>query len=125
MRWAPNAGILAHLTNGVLLETPLWDELQQKECGSIGEFYRKAKNFLKLENYKGALHKSQEVSTSKKNDQGEASKSNKCKEKRNVEEKRSKSEETTKWAGRKQSALSKVHELQFPQCSSRSYLCGK
>ena len=28
VRWAPNTGILAHLTNeGVLLETPFWDEL--------------------------------------------------------------------------------------------------
>ena len=30
--WSPDAGILAHLTNGVLPETPFWDELQQKEC---------------------------------------------------------------------------------------------
>ena len=26
--WSPDAGILAHLTNRVLPETPFWDELQ-------------------------------------------------------------------------------------------------
>ena len=57
VRWAPNAGVLAHLTNGVLPKTPLWDELQQKECKSISEFYKKANKLLKLENSKEDLHK--------------------------------------------------------------------
>ena len=39
---SPDARILAHLTNGVLLETLFWDELQQKECQNVDEFYRKA-----------------------------------------------------------------------------------
>ena len=30
VRWAPDAEVLAHLTNGVLLETAFLDELQQK-----------------------------------------------------------------------------------------------
>ena len=66
-----DAGVLAHLTNGVLLKTPFWDELQQKECSSVNEFYKKASKFLKLKNSKDAQHKAQKVSISKKNDQGE------------------------------------------------------
>ena len=54
VRWAPDAGVLAHLTNGVLPKTPFWDELQQKECKSVNEFYKKASKFLKLENSKEA-----------------------------------------------------------------------
>ena len=57
VRWAPDAGVLAHLTNRVLPETPFWDELQQKECRSMSEFCKKTKKFLKLENLKKALHK--------------------------------------------------------------------
>ena len=47
--WSPDAGILAHLTNRVLPETLFWDELQQKECQSVEEFYKKACKYLKLE----------------------------------------------------------------------------
>ena len=50
-------GILAHLTNGLLLETSFWDELQRKECRSVDEFYRKAHKYLKLKDFKEALHK--------------------------------------------------------------------
>ena len=57
VRWAPNAGVLAHLTNGVLLETSFWDELEQKECRSTCEFYKKASKLMKLENSKEALPK--------------------------------------------------------------------
>ena len=57
VRWAPDVGVLAHLTNGVLPETPLWDALQQVEYGSTSEFYEKASKFLKLENSKEVLHK--------------------------------------------------------------------
>ena len=71
VRWAPDAGVLAHLTNRVLPETPFWDELQQKECRSLSEFYKKESKFLKLENSKETLHKAYEATTSKKNDQGE------------------------------------------------------
>ena len=91
MRWTLEGGILAHLTNGVLPETPFWEELQQKECRSVSEFYRKANKFLKLENSKDALHKAQGMSTSKKNDPGEATENNMSKEKRKREEKRVKS----------------------------------
>ena len=45
VRWALDAGVLAHLTSGVLPKTLLWDELQQKECRSISEFYKKASKF--------------------------------------------------------------------------------
>ena len=81
VRWAPNTGVLAHFTNGVLLETPLWDKLQQKECKSVSEFYKKANRFLKLENFKEALNKVQGASSSKKSDKGGKA------EKRRVEEK--------------------------------------
>ena len=57
VRWPLDVGILAHLTNGVLLETSFWDELQQKECKSVSEFYEKHSKSLKLENSKEALHK--------------------------------------------------------------------
>lgn len=67
VRWALDLGVLAHLTNGVLLETTFWDELQQKECKSISEFYTKASKLLKLGNSKEALHKAKEASTNKKN----------------------------------------------------------
>ena len=76
-----------HLTNRVLLETPFWDELQQKECRSVNEFYKKASMFLKLENSKEALHRAQEATTSKKNDQGEKLEQKKGSEKCKAEEK--------------------------------------
>ena len=56
VRRALDVGVLSHLTNGLLPETPFWDKLQQ-ECRSVSEFYKKASNFLKLENLKEALHK--------------------------------------------------------------------
>ena len=55
--WSPDASVPAHLTNGVLPKTSLWDELQQKECQSVDEFYKKARKYLKLEDSKEALHK--------------------------------------------------------------------
>ena len=57
LTWSPDTGVLAHLTNGVFPETPFWDELQQKECSSVSEFYKKANKFLKLEDSKEALRK--------------------------------------------------------------------
>ena len=57
----------------------------------MSQFYRKANKFLKLENSKEALHKAHGTSTSKKNDPGEATESNKGKEKRKRDEKRVKS----------------------------------
>ena len=61
--------------------------LQQKECRSVTEFYRKANKFLKLENSKEALNKAQRTPTSKKNDPEEAVERNKGKEKRTGEDK--------------------------------------
>ena len=66
--WSLVAGILAHLTNGVLLKTAFWDELQQKECRSVDEFYRKACKYLKLEDFKDALRKADRATTGKKTD---------------------------------------------------------
>ena len=57
VRLALDIGVLAHLTNEVLLETPFWDELQQKKCKNVSEFYKKASKFLKLENSKEVLRK--------------------------------------------------------------------
>ena len=54
--------------------------LQQKECKSISELYKKANKFLKLKNTNKALNKVQGASSSKKSDQGEKA------EKRRVEE---------------------------------------
>ena len=68
VKWALDTGVLAHLTNEVQSR---WDKLQQKECRSTNEFYKKASKFLKLENSKEALHKAQKASLSKKKDQGE------------------------------------------------------
>ena len=68
--WSPDTGILAYLTNGVLLEIPFWDELQQKECQSVDEFYIKARKYLKLEDSKEALSKAEGVAADKKNDPG-------------------------------------------------------
>ena len=65
--WSQDARILAHLTNDVLPEILFWDELQQKECWSLDEFYRKARKYLNLEDSKEALRKT-EVTTDKKND---------------------------------------------------------
>ena len=59
------------LSNGVLPKTPLWDELQQKEYRSVGEFYRKASQILKREDSKEAVRKAEGATTNKKNDQGE------------------------------------------------------
>ena len=65
--WSPDVGILAHLTNGVLLETPFWDELQQKEYRRVDEFYRKVCKYLKLGDSKEALRKTEGTTTGKKN----------------------------------------------------------
>ena len=78
--WLLDARVFAHLTNGVLPETSFWDELQQKECTSVSEFYKKASKFLKLEDSKGALHKVEGVAANKK-DPGEVPDSNKSKDK--------------------------------------------
>ena len=56
VRSALDAGVLSHLINGVLPETPFWDKLPQKECKSVSEFYKKATKFLKLENSKEAFN---------------------------------------------------------------------
>ena len=68
MTWSPDAGILDNLTNGVLPETLFWDELQQKECQSVGKFYKKARKYLKLEDSKEALCEIEGTKTGKKND---------------------------------------------------------
>ena len=88
VRWAPDEGVLVHLTNGVLPRIPLWDELQQKECRSIRKFYKKASKLLKLENLKEALHKAQEATTSKKKDQGDKVEQKSGNDRCKVEEKR-------------------------------------
>ena len=68
--WSPHAGILTHLMNGVPPETPFWDKLQQKECRSVDEFYRKSHKYLKLEDSKEAMHKTKGTTTGKKSDPG-------------------------------------------------------
>ena len=85
-----DVGVLAHITNGVLLETLFWDELQQKECKSVSEFYKKANKYLKLENSKEALHKAKESSTSKKVSQEKKVEEKKRGEKRKTGKRRDK-----------------------------------
>ena len=85
--WSPDTGILAYLTNGVPPETPFWDELQQKECWSMEEFYQKARKYLKLEDSKEALRKAKGVVTNKKNDPGMVVDSSKEQDKRRGEDK--------------------------------------
>ena len=87
MRWASYVGLLAHLTNAVLPETLLWDELQQKEYKSVSEFQKKARKFLKLENSREALHRAKKATTSKKNDQGQKIEKKKGSEKRIADDK--------------------------------------
>ena len=84
--WLPNVGILAHLINWVLPGTPFWDELQQKECQSVDEFYRKAQKYLKLEDSKEALRKTEGMTTDKKNDLGAGVEAQKGQDKRRGEE---------------------------------------
>ena len=96
MTWSSNPRILAHLTNGVLSETPFWDELQQKECRSIDEFYRKARKYLKLEDSKEALRKIELMKNDKKNDLGARVESQKGQDKRRGEDKRAKSSKKEK-----------------------------
>ena len=53
----------------------------------MSEFYKMASKFLKLENSKEALHKAQEASISKSNDQGERAEHKKGSEKWRAKEK--------------------------------------
>ena len=78
-----------HLTNRVLLETLFWNELQQKECRSVSEFYKKTSKLLKLKNSKEALHKAQEATMSKKKGQGDKVEQKNRNDKHKAEEKRS------------------------------------
>ena len=67
MTWSPDPGILVHLMNEVLLETPFWDKLQQKECQRADKFYKKDRKYLKLDDSKEALRKIERMTTGKKN----------------------------------------------------------
>ena len=89
--WSPDARILAHLTNGVLLEISFWDELQQKECRKVDEFYRKACKYLKLEDTKEALCKIKGTTTGKNNNLERGVDDQKRQGKRRGENKRAKS----------------------------------
>ena len=82
----------------MLPKTPFWDKLQQKECRTISEFYKKANKFLKLEESKEALRKAEGVAANKKNDLGEVPDNNKSKDKRRGEDKRVNSSKKKKGA---------------------------
>ena len=73
---------------GVLPETSFWDVLQQKECQRVDEFYREARKFLKLEDSKEALSKTEGTTTAKKNDLRPGVDSQKGQDKRRGEDKR-------------------------------------
>ena len=77
--------------NGVFPETRFWDKLQHKECWSIDKFYWKARKYLKLEDSKEALRKTEGMTTGKKNDPGAGFDGQKGQDKRRGEDKRAKS----------------------------------
>ena len=91
VRWALDARVLAHLTNGVPPDTPLQDELQQKECKSVNKFYSKASKYLNFESTKEALYKAKEPIMGKDVGQGKKNKENKGGEKRKTKEKEDRS----------------------------------
>ena len=53
--YALDEGVLAHITFGVLSESKLWEELQEKECRTLADFNRKEDKHLRIENSKKAL----------------------------------------------------------------------
>ena len=77
--------------DGVLPKTLFWDELQQKECRSVDEFYRKICQYLKLEDSKEAMCKIEGTTTSKKNDRWARVNGQKGQDKRRGENKQAKS----------------------------------
>ena len=115
--WSPDVGILAHLMNEVLIDTPFWDELLQKECQSVDEFYRKARKYLKLKDSKKALSKIERTTTGKKNDPGTAVDGQKG------QEASQEPKETEKWSIREQKATLKVYQLSFSHSPAKPRLC--
>ena len=75
----------------MLPETPFWDDLQQKECRSVDEFCRKARKYLKLEDSKEALCKTEGMTTNKKNDPKAKVEGQKRQNKRKGEDKQARS----------------------------------
>ena len=71
----------------MLSETSFWDELQQKECRIVDEFYRKGHKYLKLEDSKEALCKPERTTTGKKSDPRARVKGQKRQDKRRREDK--------------------------------------
>ena len=122
--WSPDAGILAHLTNGVLPDTSFWDELQQNECRSVDEFYTKARKYLKLEDSKEALCKTEGTTTGKKNNPRAGVDGQKGQDKRRGKDKRAKSlKKIEKWAIGEQRSTPKVYQLPFPHGPAGPRLC--
>lgn len=66
--YALDVGVLAHLTSGVLPKIRFWDDLQDKDCKTLPEFYRMAGKYLRIENIQEALDTAKDFSIGKKND---------------------------------------------------------
>ena len=50
--------VLAHIISDVLLESKLWEELQEQDYKMLVDFYRKMGKHLRIKSSKEALHKS-------------------------------------------------------------------
>ena len=54
---APEGEILFAAMGGVLLKTKLWNDLQERDCRTLEDFYARAEKYLCVENAKKALGK--------------------------------------------------------------------
>ena len=63
--YATNEGVLAYVTFGVLLESKLWEGLEEQDCKTLTEFYKKVGKHLQIKSSKEALYKSQDPKSGK------------------------------------------------------------
>ena len=54
---APEGGVLFAAMSGVCLKTKLWNDLQERDCRALEEFYARAEKYLRIENTEEALGK--------------------------------------------------------------------
>ena len=53
----PEGGVLFYAMGGVRPKTKLWNDLQERDCRTLEEFYAKAEKYLCVENVEEALGK--------------------------------------------------------------------
>ena len=119
VRWAPDAGVLAHLTNGVFLELNYRTSSSQNSAKMWASFTKRQANSWNWRIIRRLLHKAQEASTSKKNDQWEKVKKKKGSEKRKAYEKQGNSPKKSRSGVAYHKALflkyTSYHALNAPQ----------